>query len=164
MSVEINKSGLETIKKDIEELFSVDTMYDISNDAVNFYIDSFNNQGFTDITLIPWEKGNKELGATLVLSGQLRNSIRTLSVDSDSFTVISDMEYSHAHNEGEIIKISPKMRNYFWAMYNKTKKEEWKWLALTKNSTITIPKRQFMGESQTLNEMIENYTIENYFK
>lgn len=164
MSVHIDKSGLEFIKKDIENMFSVDNMYDISNDAVNFYMDSFNNGGFTDAVLIPWEKGNKELGATLVLTGQLRNSIRTLSVDNDSFTIISDMDYSEIHNEGGQIYITEQMRKYFWAMYSKTNKEEWKWLALSKNSYITIPKRQFIGESRTLNEIIENYTVEKYFK
>lgn len=165
MPVEIKKEGLNQIKKDVTEMFSVENMYEIANDAVNFYVDSFNNGGFTDIYLIPWDKGNKENGgATLVLTGQLRNSIRTLSVDKDSFTVISDMEYSHAHNEGKIINISDKMRNYFWAMYKKEGKEEWKWLALTKSNTITIPQRQFMGESQTLNDMIENYTVQKYFK
>jgi len=164
MSVTVNMKGLIEIKENVEKMFSVENMNELANDAVNFYVDSFNNQGFTDITLLPWQKSNKDQGYTMILTGQLRNSIHTLSVSNDEFRVISDMEYSEIHNEGGEIDISENMRKYFWAMFYKTGNEDWKWLALTKLNSFTIPQRQYMGESQTLNDMIENYTVQKFFK
>lgn len=163
MGVSVDMKDLIKMKENIEEMFSSDNMYELANDAVNFYVESFNNQGFTDITLIPWDKSNKENGYTLVLTGQLRNSIHTFSVSRDEFSIISDMEYSEIHNEGGMIYITEQMRKYFWAMFSKTGDDKWKWLALTKLTNFTIPKRQFMGESKTLNDMIEDYTVKKFF-
>lgn len=163
MGVSVDMKDLIKMKENIEEMFSSENMYELSNDAVNFYVDSFNNQGFTDITLLPWDKSNKENGYTLVLTGQLRNSIHTFSVSKDEFSIISDMEYSEIHNEGGMIYITEQMKKYFWAMFSKTGDDKWKWLALTKLTNFTIPKRQFMGESKTLNDMIEDYTVKKFF-
>lgn len=163
MGVSVDMKDLIKMKENIEEMFSSENMYELSNDAVNFYVDSFNNQGFTDITLLPWDKSNKENGYTLVLTGQLRNSIHTFSVSKDEFSIISDMEYSEIHNEGGMIYITEQMRKYFWAMFSKSGDDKWKWLALTKLTNFTIPKRQFMGESKTLNDMIEDYTVKKFF-
>ena len=54
-------------------------------------------------------------------------------------------------------------------MYKKTEVEKWKWLALTKkeNFIIKIPKRQFIGKSETLMTDLDNMFINeiyNYFK
>ena len=54
-------------------------------------------------------------------------------------------------------------------MYKKTQNEKWKWMALTKKETLTIkiPKRQFIGESETLmNELDKMFIdrIKQYFK
>ena len=160
MSVTFNKSGLDEIMKDVKTMFSTEGMYELSNEAVNHFINNFNLQGFDGD---PWVKGMKEVGATLVLSGQLRNSIRTLKVTDNSFTIISDTEYSEIHNEGGIIPITPSMRKFFWAMYYKTNNEDWKWLALTQGTSITIPQRKFMGDSEVLNQHLADFS-KKYFK
>ena len=42
-------------------------------------------------------------------------------------------------------------------MYIKTGIEKWKWMALTKNQQFSfiMPQRKFMGESSTLNSMLD---------
>lgn len=63
-------------------------------------------------------------------------------------------KYANIHNEGGKIRITPRMRKFFWAKYNnadsKSEKEYWKNLALHKGSFITIPKREFIGDSMEL--------------
>ncbi|MCK4499828.1 hypothetical protein KAU11_04980, partial [Candidatus Babeliales bacterium] len=85
--------------------------------------------------------------------------------------------YSQIHNEGGNISVpvTKKMRKFAWAKHyeqaGKGSKEftPWKGLALTKKNglNITIPKRQFMGNSRDLNEIIAKDVtsyIKNIFK
>jgi phage gpG-like protein len=73
--------------------------------------------------------------------------------------VSSDVKYASIHNEGGQIKITPKMRRYFWAMYIETKQEYWKGLALTKKEHIIIPQRQFIGDSEALFKSIDRMIV-----
>ena len=99
-------------------------------------------------------------------------------------TIFNDVIYAQIHNEGGTIGITPKMRGYAWHRYYELtgkgksgsnspktgKKGEqtveapesdeaklWKGLALTKKQSITIPKRQFMGQSAELDDKIAAY-------
>ena len=65
----------------------------------------------------------------------------------NSVTIIVDEDYAEIHNEGGKITITRSQQKYFWAMWYKTKKDYWKYLALKKvGSYIEIPKRQFIGD------------------
>ena len=74
------------------------------------------------------------------------------------------LSYAAIHNEGGTIsvRVTEKMRKYFWAMYYKTQNSRYKWMALTEKETLTIhiPKRQFIGESYTLDKQLEKLIIE----
>lgn len=164
VTVTVNTKGLDEKLTDIRKMFSYESMAEISNEALNFFIDSFNSQGFTDQAYAPWQKSLKDNGATLVLSGQLRNSLHVENITSSSFSIVSNLPYSEIHNSGGILMITDKMRDYFYAMYKKTDDE--KWLALflysKKNSYITIPKRQFMGESAVLLRELLTFIEKNH--
>lgn len=159
----IDTSGLDELNENVRRIFSYDTMDEISNFALNFFIDCFNNQGFTDVSFQPWQKSLKDAGATLVLSGQLRNSIRVGNITSSSFTIISDLPYSEIHNNGGSIIITDQMRNYFYAMYKQTNEDKWlsMYLYAKKNTVLNIPKRQYMGESETLLQDILDFVNQN---
>lgn len=104
-------------------------------------------------------------------TGYLRDSIEVAEKTNHSITIGSYVQYAQIHNEGGTIHIpiTPKMKKYFWAMYQKTKDEKWKYMALTKKQNISLkfPKRQFMGYSATLmkilDEELKKY-IEKSFK
>jgi len=51
-------------------------------------------------------------------------------------------------------------------MYYKTQDSRYKWMALTEKETLTIhiPKRQFIGESYTLDKQLEKLIIEEIHK
>ena len=99
-------------------------------------------------------------------------------------SIVNSVPYANIHNDGgtvhQNIPISSDMRKFAWAMFFKSagirkgKKSKgatsqenlspealkWRGLALTKKSTLSrsikIPKRQFIGESQELTELVTN--------
>jgi phage gpG-like protein len=138
----------ETLKKDVVRYAAVA--------GVNFFQDSFQNQGFTDETFQAWPKRKNDLDPgrkILVKSSFLLNSIQVFDANDKRITFGSDAEHAEIHNNGGSVKINitKKARRYFWFMFKATGNGMWKAMALTKKQamTITIPKRQFIGESKT---------------
>ncbi|ATA75239.1 hypothetical protein [Capnocytophaga sp. H2931] len=140
----------------------------IGEEARAFFVQSFVKQGFTDTSFIPWVKRKSEIVLPHKLLNQslaLKNSIRIAQSDWKK-TIISageGLNYAAIHNEGGTItvKVTEKMRKYFWAMYKKTGNEYFKNLALTKKEqfTISIGKRQFIGNSNFLAEKLTSIII-----
>lgn len=139
----------------------------VAQKARAFFLQSFIKQGFTDASFIPWVKRVDALPhKTLQQSLTLKNSLR-IAEQSPERVVISageKLSYAAIHNEGGTIsvRVTEKMRKYFWAMYYKTQNSRYKWMALTEKETFTIhiPKRQFIGESYTLDKQLEKLIIE----
>lgn len=125
-------------------------------------------------------------GPLLSRRNHLFSSIKYMPSDY-RVRVANDVPYASIHNYGGETHptVTPKMRKFAWAMYYNTsgigkkpstgkktgnrrknaaspQAEMWKRLALTKKKKlkVRIPKRQFIGESATLNTRIEK-TIEN---
>lgn len=146
----------------------------VSEKARAFFISAFIKQGFTDTSFIPWVKRKDDFSHKLLQQSlALKNSINITKADFESVEITAGegINYGAIHNEGGTItvKVTPKMKKFFWAMYKKTEVEKWKWLALTKkeNFIIKIPKRQFIGKSETLMTNLDNMFINeiyNYFK
>ena len=142
--------------------------------ALQFFLASFIKQGFTDTSFIPWVKRKDDLSHKLLnQSYALKNSGKIDKADLNEVNISfgEGLNYAAIHNEGGTItvKLSAKMKRYFWYMYKKTEDDKWKWMALTKKETLTIkiPKRQFIGESETLmNELDKMFIdrIKQYFK
>lgn len=146
----------------------------IGQTAVDWYKDSFKNQGFTDTTLVKWKPRREANGLdkTLIKTANLRDSIRfrTFGKTVVVFTGAESAAYASIHNRGGKIAVTPRMKRFFWAMYAKSRggttsgrtssrltkansaqgqaAKFWRAMALSK--TITIPKRQFIGESAGL--------------
>jgi len=125
----------------------------------------------------PWKNRiNNRRGSLLIDSGALRRSLK-YTITGNTITFSSNLPYAKIHNEGGKIKITPKMHRFFWAKYmsltkrvKKGKKGQvlkgskanydeaqiFKALAQKKIGTfITIPKRQFIGESPEANRRID---------
>lgn len=128
-------------------------------------------------------------GSILIDTGKLRQSIQSKSTES-SITFYSTLPYASIHNEGGEIKVTHKMKRYFWHKYYaatgsfgrkkngerrndkrtiqlSTEAEFWKTLALMKEGkSIKIPRRRFLGVSpeveKTVTEIIEENLTE-YF-
>ena len=127
--------------------------------------------------------------ATLVDTGGLRRSIMS-KITNDGVTFYSAHPAADIHNEGGEIKVTQRMKGYFWHRYyecvggfgrkkNGEKRNDhrtqqlsseasfWKFMALMKvGSSIKIPRRQFLGASteveKAVTEIIEQ-NLEEYF-
>ena len=129
---------------------------------------NFERQGFFTEA---WKRRRSPIrgdGHILVDSGDLRRSIMSRS-DATSITFYSTSPYAAIHNEGGEIKVTPRMKRFFWVKYyeatgsvsfrkngaprqNKKNRqllenaEFWRAMALMKvGKSIKIPKRAFLG-------------------
>ena len=113
----------------------------------------------------------------LVDTGGLRRSISAHS-DEDSITFQTSLPYAAIHNEGGEIKVTARMKRFFWAMYYQangglgrrkdgtlrkdkrnarlsTEAEFWKHMALMKvGATVKIPRRRFLGTHPDLEKEV----------
>lgn len=155
--------------------------------AVAFFKRSFTVQGFMNNTLEKWPErkgGPRNNGRGILIDkGVLKRAVRIKRTGVDGAVVGVDeaIPYAQIHNEGGEIEITPKMRRFFWAMYyryagqmvynTRTKKAAdtkrnrglnemaafYRNMAITNKKTITIPKRQFIGDSAKLDREILNH-------
>lgn len=129
----------------------------------NFESKSFFNQKW------PAEKYANSRGSQLLRTGKLRRSLKSNEANGQ-ISWSSNLPYASIHNEGGEIKVTAKMKSFFWAMYYKAsggvvhsiktkaaantarnKKLEgeaakWRAMALLKVGTVLkIEQRQFIG-------------------
>jgi len=151
-----------------------------ATESVKFFKQSFVKEGFTDISFSPWKKTTNPMASKRTLfgsgeRGHLMQSIRKTEETPTRIVIESDKDYSEIHNEGGSITVTVQMKKFFWAKYYElsgqvkttrggtassmskanrvtgTKVMFFKRMALMKvGSKIHIPKRQFMGNSQTM--------------
>lgn len=163
--------------------------------ALNWFKASFVNQGFTDRGLVKWKgrtgsppnnKGRALLTGTGAAAGTLKRGLRIKQTSLNGAVVGMDeaIPYAEIHNIGGHIPITPQMRRYFWEMYYQMgggsvggRSEHaqaanetalfYKNLAITKEEFITIPARQFIGDSALLEQEIKQYftsELDKFFK
>lgn len=139
-----------------------------------------------------WQRRRSPLrpgGAILVDTGALRRSL-DVKTTASAIEFCYSQEYAAIHNEGGAIKVTDRMKAFFWHKYYEaqggfgrkkngerrndkstvrlaTEAEFWKYLALKKvGSEIKIPRRQFVGYNpiveQTVRQIVEN-SLGEYF-
>lgn len=174
-------NNLDTIIKNI--------LRDIQVEMTDEFDKNFERQAFFSEAWQRRKSPTRPGGHILVDTGTLRRSIHSV-IKEKSIVFRSDLPYASIHNEGGEIKVTAKMKRFFWHKYYETtgsfgrrkdgssrkdkrtvqlstEAEFWKFMALMKvDSTIKIPKRQFLGTSpeveQTIREIIEE-NITDYF-
>lgn len=133
--------------------------------AQNHFIMSFRNQGFTDEVIAKWKARKKpDAGrAILVKSGALRRSIKMKKVGLFKIVMSSNIPYAQIHNDGGIIKKGKGKVRMNWnedgkLQRQRTARQRAKTAYYTVHKygkhTITMPKRQFIGNSSMLNKKI----------
>lgn len=133
--------------------------------ALNFFKESFTRQGWLDRSIQPWEPvAGKNGQGIMINTAFLRDSIQIVSRTSDRIEFNATAPYASIHNNGGIItvRVTPKSRRFFWFMFKATGQKKWKYMAMAKadRMTIKIPKRQFIGESWTLNQELDKWFIQ----
>lgn len=145
---------------------------------------NFERQGFFSEAWQRRKSPTRPGGSILIDTDRLRSSVRSKSTDS-SITFFSDLPYADIHNEGGEIAVTAKMKRFFWWKYYtttgsfgrkkngelrkdkrtvqlSTEAEFWKFMALMKvGKTIKIPRRQFLGHSPEVEQMVKEIIEEN---
>lgn len=129
-------------------------------EGVDFFQGSFDNEGFTDVGFEKWQQRSETIDYKILQrTAYLKNSIQVFNSNNERIVFGSDAEYAQIHNEGGkvVIPITEKSRKYFWFMFKATGVERWKWMALSKKESMNfiMPKRQFIGESQTFMNLLD---------
>lgn len=162
---------------------------DISVKASEEFDRNFERQSFFGQAWQRQKSPRRAGGHILVDTGALRRSI-SAKIDQDSITFQTTLPYAAIHNEGGEIKVTARMKRFFWAMYYKangglgrrkdgtlrrdqrnarlsSEAEFWKHLALMKvGSTVKIPRRRFLGNHPDLEREITaiiEKRLEEYF-
>lgn len=165
----------------------------VAIEAKIFFKDCFREGGFTDRSFQPWRERVSPLGGKKILIGKgntenLMQSIRTLEQSRAQVRTGTDLPYAEIHNEGGTITVTPAMKKFWWAKYyefagkrktlkngaqsaskaNKAvnaKAQYCRNMALMKvGAKIKIPRRQFIGESQTLMRQLDKWLVEQIEK
>lgn len=147
---------------------------EVRNLGLQFFKSRFRAQGWYDQAFLPWKKRKKgkrgsEGRAILVQTGRLRNSIRGVVSGSD-ITFGTDVPYAAVHNNGGVINRHARSETFVRKRITRGKrkgqfkkgKTEGRGLTYSA-ATVTMPQRQFIGESAHLNRLIRR-TIENKVK
>ncbi len=151
---------------------------DIKVELADEFDKNFERKGFFDQAWSP-TKHTKSTGSLMMRTGALRRSIKA-SVSGSQIKFTSSEPYASLHNDGGAVKVTVKMKRFFWAMHRvalgkshstasgrkRTKKAaerynkeaaQWKSLALKKvGTTINVTKRQFIGWHNSLTPGIKH--------
>lgn len=158
-----NIHGADEVLKRLEEAkqyLQQDVYEAIGIEAVRHFKMAFTDEGFTDKNLTKWSaRKTKTKLQRNILTGQGSGDHLADSIDykttPPTVTIFTDKEYAQIHNEGGEITVTTQMKKFFWAKHKEAKDggdsemaEQYKYMALAKK--ITIPKRQFIGNSETM--------------
>lgn len=155
---------LQRNERELQHAFERTIPLKVSVAMEEFAKDNFRRAGFEDNGLTPWRTtmrqslGTGEDALRTPLLSRERNLMNSVQHRYTPYkaTVFNDLEYADIHNHGGRIQVTERMRKFFWSKSYETKSTMYKILALKPvGSFITIPKRQFIGSSATLNATIE---------
>jgi phage gpG-like protein len=139
--------------------------------AQTHFLNSFKKEGFTDSTLKRWERRKQDTGRGILVGKQarLKRSLQIRRISRDSALIgTKGIKYAAIHNKGGVThpRVTEKMRGFAWHKWKETKDPKWKAIALTDQSTLTvpIPKREFVGRSKVLEKATEKMLSKHFLK
>lgn len=154
---------MERVASEIKDMVTIMGVY-----AINHYKKSFRDEGFTDDSLVRWQKRKKKRDdkgrGILTKSGRLRRSLVAKKMGRYAVRINSNVPYAVIHNEGgEINKEFDRRILSFGdnGHFAKTRtRKQRKQVSFQQQITINehkirIPKRQFVGYSSVLSRKIE---------
>lgn len=137
--------------------------------AVNFTKERFRQQNWLDDTPKAWDKRKRkkretkaDKRAVLVKSGRLLRSWRKITANSTRAVIGTDVPYARVHNEGGKVQAVAQIGSYNKRGYSRKRKGRTENVqahtvkAHRRNINFQMPKRQFVGQSATLNNRIND--------
>lgn len=171
------------MNKDVQKIIS-NILSDIRVELSDEFDKNFERQAFFSEA---WQRRSSAIrsgGPILIDTGRLRQSISSRTTET-SITFYTNLPYAAIHNDGGEIKVTKKMKGYFWHKYLEatgafgrkkngerrndkrtvrlsTEAEFWKHMALMKEGkSIKIPRRRFLGESPEVEKAVSEIIEDN---
>ena len=158
---------LKKLKTEIDNFVANTAPTIVGKNAVDYFKENFRKGAFDGkkwkAPLRLDENGqfaSQKYGPLLSATDELMNSI-TYQALPGKVIISTDKVYARIHNEGGTITVpvTEKMRKFAWAKHYETKQKEskWKWMALTQKESLKInmPRRQFIGVTPELTDILE---------
>lgn len=124
--------------------------------AVNFSKERFVKKDWLGNSRIVWKKRKKpDRGSLMVRSGRLKRSIRKLSEGDYYVFVGTDVPYAKIHNEGGDINKDINVRSHTRNRRGRSERVK----SHRRKIKFTMPKRQFLGDSDALAKRIERFAV-----
>lgn len=134
--------------------------------CLQWFDDSFQNQGFTDASFKAWPKRDPDKSpgrAILIDTTFLRKSLNVLKEDENTITFGTHVPYAATHNFGLRIRAVQNVRAHSRIRDGKRYQVQ----AHTRKIDTQFKKRQFIGESQQMMNNLDQWLhtqIEKRFK
>lgn len=161
----IKGKAFERLGKIVSSGYKLKLMSEFGTIAVNFSKERFIKKDWKNQVSEKWTPRKRhDKGSLLAKSGQLKRSIRKMSISSEYVVIGSDVPYAKIHNEGgrstKTIYVSSHTRKKTTpkSVNIRTRKPsrqrvsvgEIKVKSHTRKMNLHLPKRQFMGKSRAL--------------
>ncbi len=141
----------ESMKKDVR-LFA-------KQYCLQWFDDSFQNQGFTDASFKAWDKrkspDRRPGGGILMDTLFLRKSLKVLGETKRSIEFGTHVSYAGLHNNGERMRAIQYVRAHHRTRNGKREQVK----AHTRKIDTKYPKRQFIGESQLMMKGLDQWLL-----
>jgi phage gpG-like protein len=136
--------------------------------AVQFSKDRFREQAWVNFSTESWRRRKENAREArrnngrgiLTKTGRLRRSIRKIRVSGVSALIGTDVPYASIHNYGGSIRTTANVRQHNRKIRGRTESVK----AHTRQINVTLPRRQFMGESNVLTRRIERDMVSQIIK
>lgn len=176
-------NSTSTMNQDIQKIIR-NILNDVRVELSDEFDRNFERQAFFNEAWQRRSSSTRPGGSILIDTGKLRQSISSRTTDN-SITFCSTLPYAAIHNEGGEIKVTARMKRFFWHKYNEatgsfgrkkngerrndkrtvqlsTEAEFWKHMALMKEGkSIKIPRRRFLGASPEVEQAVKDIIEEN---
>lgn len=148
--------------------------------AVNFSKERFVKKDWHNQVHEKWKaRKRKDRGSLMVRTGRLKRSIRKISSGATYVMIGSDVPYAKVHNEGGkttksvYVKAHTRKQTIHASTNLRTRKKSRKRVATgnlikvqshTRKMNLTVPQRQFMGQSRALQIRLMNHLQKEFTK
>ena len=172
-----------TMNRDVQKIIR-NILNDIRVEMSDEFDRNFERQAFFSEAWQRRKSPTRPGGSILIDTGTLRQSISSRTTEN-SITFFTTLPYAAIHNDGGEIKVTKKMKRFFWAKYYETsgafgrkkngerrndkrtvqlstEAEFWKYMALMEEGkSIKIPRRRFLGVSPEVEKAVRDIVEEN---
>ena len=159
MDLQVNTDLFNRLQRLTQRTFLQRMVNEAGVIAVNFSKDRFRFKNWIDKTAEKWQARKRpNRGSLLLRTGRLKRSIRKIASGDYYVVVGTDVPYAQLHNEGGTVNKVAQVKAHTRRVNATTRVIGSKIVnvrAHNRKMNLTMPKRQFLGESELLMRRIE---------